>query len=171
MLKNLLVYRLVIVNLLWLLFLGYAQTQGWVERVIAGDHTGIIWICVAFFAYSLWSTAIRAGKVSKCLNALKDKQPLNINPVKFVAKGAHLNELPGWIMLVGLTGNVIGIMLSIESANLGAGDPQQSIVGLLSSMGVAFSATIASGVLALWAMINGQILNTATVCMLEDAKS
>lgn len=170
MLDSLLIYRLLIVNLLGLVMVGYAFWRGWVERIVGGDETGIIWIVVAFFAYFMFSLAVRASKVSASLNALKRGQDVNINPVKFLEKGAHLADLPGWIMLIGLIGNVVGIVLSIDSANIGQGDAASSISSLLGSMDVAFGATIVSGVLGVWADINHRILKTATVLMIADAE-
>jgi hypothetical protein len=164
----LLIYRLIIVNLLGLVLVGYAQANGWIDAVVMADHTGVVWVVIAFFAAFMVSLGIRAGKVSKALNALKRGETLALNREKFIEKAAHLDDMPGWILLIGLIGNVLGIMLSIDNANIGGGDAQSSITGLLGSMDVAFGATIVSGVLGTWADINRRILKTATVCMLAD---
>lgn len=171
MLNHLLVYRLIIVNLLGLVLVGYAQANGWLETVIGADHTGIVWVVIAFFAAFMFSLSVRAAKVSTSLDALKRGEVLDINPTKFLEKAAHLDDMPGWILLIGLIGNVLGIMLSIDHANIGSGDAQASIAGLLGSMDVAFGATILSGVLGIWADINRRILKTATVCMLADLQA
>lgn len=171
MLNNLLVYRLVIVNLIGLLFVGYAATQGWVSRVMLSDHTGIVWLCVLFFLIFMGSLAIRATKVSACLNAIKAGGKVDVNATKFIEKAAHLDDMVGWIMYIGLIGNALGIMLSIAGANLGAAEGgKDGIIELLGSLDVAFGATIVSGALGVWADINRRILKTATVLMLEDAK-
>lgn len=171
MLENLLLYRLIIVNLLGLLLVGYAQFNGWNEAIIAGDHTGIVWIVIAFFVVFQVSLWIRAGKVSRGLNALKRGEVPDIDAAKVAEKGAHLEDMIGWMLLIGLVGNVLGIMLSIDNANLGGGDTAAAIEGLLGSMDVAFGATIVSGVLSVWAGINYRILKTATVCWLADYKT
>lgn len=92
-----------------------------------------------------------------------------LSAAKVLEKGAHLDDMPGWIMLIGLLGNVMGIMLAIDSANLVGDNAKEAIVDLLGSMDVAFSATLASGVLGIWADINRRMLKTATVLMLADA--
>lgn len=171
MLQNLLLYRLVIVNLLGLLLVGYAQVNGWNEAIIAGDHTGVVWVVIGFFAAFQVSLWIRASKVSRGLNKLKRGELPDIDADKVTEKGAHLEDIIGWILLIGLVGNVLGIMLSIDNANLGGSDTAGAIDGLLGSMDVAFGATIVSGVLAVWAGINYRILKTATVCMLADYKA
>lgn len=171
MLNSLLIYRLIIVNLVGCLLVGYAASRGWVERIVFSDHTGIVWVCVAFFAFFLFSLAVRALKVAKNLNSIKRREFVRVNEAKFLAKAAHLDDLPGWIMLIGLIGNVVGIVLSIDSANIGAGDAAGSISNLLGSMDVAFGATIVSGVLGVWAGINARVLKTATILMIEDVKS
>lgn len=169
LLKNLLIYRLLIVNIACLIGLGVAHLNGWVEKIVAGDTTGIIWVVVAFFVAFMISLTNRAFKISGYLNALKDGTVPRLSAAKVLEKGAHLDDMPGWIMLIGLLGNVMGIMLAIDSANLVGDNAKEAIVDLLGSMDVAFSATLASGVLGIWADINRRMLKTATVLMLADA--
>lgn len=169
MLKNLLLYRLLIIDLIAIVLVGYAASQGWVQKVVLADHTGIVWIVILFFGAFNWSLWWRASKVSAALNRLKDGETVEINSTKFMEKSAHLDEMPGWILLIGVIGNVLGIMLSIQAAGLDSGDPQEAIRALLSSMDVAFGATIVSGVLGIWADIQRRVLRTATVLMLQDA--
>lgn len=170
LLANLLLYRLAIVNLLGLLFLGYAQMAGWNQRVIDSDHTGIIWGVVGLFVLFQCSLFVRAAKVTALLNSLKRGDAVSVNGEKFKEKNAHLDEMPGWMMFVGLIGNVVGIMMSIDAAKETLSGADGGITALLASLGVAFSATVASGVLGLWADIQRRILRTATVLMIEDAE-
>lgn len=171
MLNNLLLYRLAIINLAGVAFIAYAHVNGWVSRVVEGDSTGLIWLVVAFFLIFMVSLFRRAVKVSAILNVQKTRPKTGPRDSreKFLEKGAHLDDMPGWIMLIGLLGNVLGIMMAISAANLADGGAE-SITDLLGSMDIAFSATLASGVLGLWADINRRVLKTATVLMLEDAK-
>jgi hypothetical protein len=110
-LDHLILYRILIVNLLGALLIGYAHTQGWIEAVVLADHTGVVWVVIAFFAAFQISLWLRATKIAGGLNALKRGEVLNLNSSKYLAKMEHLEKLPAWIMLLGLIGNVLGIML------------------------------------------------------------
>lgn len=174
MLNNLLVYRLIIVNLLGIVMVGVAVANGWVEQVIRNDTSHLIWAMLLVFLIFLASVANRASKVSHHLNALKAGKAVEINATKFLAKGEHLDDFPTWITLIGLLGNVIGIMVSlgaVSPSDLGnAASTQTAISGLMNGMHIAFSTTIVGCVFALWADVNRRVLKTAAVLMTEDAR-
>lgn len=64
MLRNLLVYRLVLLNALGFAGVAWAFIHGYVGMVFADEKTGIGYALVALFAFGLVSTAIRAWKVA-----------------------------------------------------------------------------------------------------------
>lgn len=175
MLTNLLLYRMTIVNLVWAGLIVLAWHKGWVTEVMSGDTTGLVYVMAGLFVVSIVSTFIRAGKVTSMLNRTKAPgyQPQPINRAKFLAKQAHLDDIPNWLVTLGLLGTVIGVSMSIFGIDhdaLGSADGVKSIsAGLIQGIQVALYTTIVGSVLALWASVNRRILRTATLLMLEDA--
>lgn len=175
MLLNLLVYRLIIVNLIGAVALALAWQRGWITAVIDGDSTGIVYVMAGLFTLFMVSLFIRAGKVSKYLNILKrDGTPRHVNKTKFLEKMAHLEDISEWLVTMGLLGTVIGISIAlfgVDSGSLGSAEGVKKVVaGLISGMQVALYTTIAGSILGLWASINCRILRTAAVVMLEDIR-
>jgi len=176
MLSNLLVYRLLLINLMGIVLLAYAYIEGWVSVVIEGDSTGLVYAMAVLFVAFMVSLSVRAGRVSAQLNAVKrGLKPKPINGAKFLEKMAHLDEIPGWLVVLGLLGTVIGIMISLSGIDqetlLGVDGVKTAVEQLMQGMRVAFCTTIAGSVLGLWCDINRRILKTATVLMLEDQPS
>lgn len=176
MLNNLLLYRIIIVNLIGAGLMAYAAAQGWISTVIAGDSTGLVYAMIGLFVIFIVSLFIRAMKVSQGLNETKFgvRRPGSINGAKFMEKMAHLDDIPNWLVTLGLLGTVIGIMISLtgisQDSLLDADGVKSAITQLMAGMQVAFCTTIAGGVLGLWCDINRRILRTAAVLMLEDSK-
>lgn len=175
MLSNLLIYRLLIINLIGFIGLGWAAWQGWVTYVITGDSSHLVFVMAAMFAVFLVSLFNRARKVSKALNLHRAGKSGGINGTKFLEKNAHLDDFPTWITLIGLLGNVIGVAMALNAIHpsdlANAASTQEAMGRLMGGMHVAFTCTIAGCVLALWAEINRRVLKTATVLMVEDDKA
>ncbi len=173
-LNHLLIYRLALINLMGFVLLALALQRGWIAPVLDGDSTRLVYVMIALFGIFLVSLFIRALKVSHHLNATKrsGSQPRPINKVKFLEKMAHLDEIPEWLVTLGLLGTVIGISIAlfgIDQDALGTPAGVKTVVtGLIAGMQVALYTTIVGGVLGLWASINRRILRTAAVLMLED---
>lgn len=176
MLNFLLLYRLIIVNLIGFVILGFAFSKGWVMPVLDGDSTRLVYVMIALFVVFQVSLFIRAGKISALLNKTKRKAPLPaINGVKFLEKMAHLDEISDWLVTLGLLGTVIGMSIAlfgVDQNSLGSPEGVKAVVtGLIGGMQVALYTTIVGGVLGFWCSINRRILRTAAVVMLEDVKA
>lgn len=176
MLKNLLVYRLLLVNLIGAVLLAVAWQRGLVTEVMTGDSTGLVYVMAALFGLFLVSLFIRAGKVSAILNQTKSPYfiPTRENKTKFLAKQAHLDEIPGWLVTLGLLGTVIGMSMAIfgiDQSSLGSPEGVKKVAsGLIAGMQVALYTTIVGSILGLWASVNRRMLRTATLVMLEDTR-
>jgi uncharacterized membrane protein YuzA (DUF378 family) len=175
LLNNLLIYRLIIVNAIATVLLGVAYYKGWVAIVLEGDSTNLVYAMVGLFAVFMLSLATKAAKVSAHLNRTKTHPSgPKVNATKFLEKMAHLDDIPNWLVTLGLLGTVIGIMISISAidkdAMLTADGVRASVAQLMNGMQVAFCTTIVGGVLALWCDINRRMLKTAAVLMIEDQK-
>src|SRR5690554_1620438 len=115
MLKNLLLLRLTIINAIGFVLLAFAGQKGWIAEMIRGDSTGLVYVMAAVFLWSIVSLFIRAAKVSGYLNASKapNFSPVFVSRVKFMAKQAHLGDVPGVLMTLGLIGTVIGVSMAL----------------------------------------------------------
>jgi hypothetical protein len=174
MLKNLLVYRLVIFNACCIALVVWGAMRGYVQEVVLGDTSRITYVIIALFLAGMWSVGARTLRVSRLLNDIKAKKKVDPDGIKFVAKGEHIDDISGWLVTLGLLGTVIGFIMALtsmdQSALSTASGVQQSIGQLVGGMRVAIFTTLSGGVFGLWLDINRRILKTATVCMLADAK-
>lgn len=169
MLHNLLLYKLVVINLCAMAGLVYAWQLGLVQMVYAADTSYICYAITVLFAVGLLSVFQRALKVSRLLNAIKaDERPF-ISAAKFLAKGDFIADIAQWVAVLGLTGTVVGFIMALNDINVD-GDPKAMVAQLIGGMAVAFYTTLAGGVTGLWLELNNRILRTATACMVEDAK-
>lgn len=177
MLRNLLIYRIIIVNLLGVALLAFAWHKGWITALIEGDSTGISYVIAALFAVGMLSVFWRARKVSAILNITKAPggfSPRAINRAKFTARQSHIAAIASWLGLLGLIGTVVGIGIALNDvdpdAMSTAADMKRVIGTLIQGIRVALYTTIVGSVLGLWLGINYQILRTATVSALEDIR-
>lgn len=169
MLHNLLLYKLVVINLCAAAAVVYAWQHGFVQMVYAADTSYICYAITALFAVGLLSVFQRALKVSHALNAIKTGEHPFINAAKFLAKGDYIADIAQWLAVLGLTGTVVGFIMALNDINVD-GDPKAMVAQLIGGMAVAFYTTLAGGVTGLWLELNNRILKTATACMVEDAK-
>lgn len=174
MLNNLLIYRLLVVNFCGACLVAWATVQGYTMEIIREDTSYISLVIIGLFLAGLYTVSTRAYKVSKNLNALKAGQSIDVNSVKFLAKGEHVNDISNWLVTLGLLGTVIGFIMALASMDQGqmatAAGVQASIGQLVGGMKVAIYTTLVGAFFGLWLDVNRRILATATVLMLEDAK-
>lgn len=169
MLRNLLVYRLILLNAAGGAFVTWAYLQGYIATLFAGETTGIGYGIVALFVVGLVALAQRAYKVSMALNSLKGG--VVVDGSKFTAKNAYIGDIAVWLVTMGLLGNIVGFAVAIEGLDLTGGTDAalQAIGQMLSGMKVAFYTTLIGTALGLWTDINFRILTTATDLFAKDA--
>lgn len=166
---NLLVYRLLIVNVCGAAALAYAYQRGYVGTMYAADSSYICYAITVLFAVGLISVFLRASKVTRALNAIKSGRREPVNAIKFMAKGDFIADIAQWLAVLGLTGTIVGFIQALNGINVN-GDPEAIIAQLISGMAVAFYTTLAGGVTGMWLELCNRILRTASVSMLEDAR-
>lgn len=169
MLRNLLVYRLVLLNALGFAGVAWAFIHGYVGMVFADEKTGIGYALVALFAFGLVSTAIRAWKVSRALNELKAGRW--VDGSKFAIKQAFIGDIATWLVTGGLIGNIVGFAVAVQGLDLSGGqDAAMAAIGqMLGGMKVAFYTTLLGTLLGLWIDVNHRLLSTATDLFMKDA--
>jgi hypothetical protein len=174
MLKNLLLYRLAILNLSGFAFAAWAWQLGYVEAVYTGDKSRITLAITALFAVGLVSAWVRAQKIARLLNLSRQNRGLVVPGAKLLEKAAHLDDIVNWLVTLGLLGTVIGFTMAlsgIDAASLTSPAGVQKVAGqLMAGMRVAINTTIVGAVLGLWLDVNRRMLRTATVSLAEDAR-
>ena len=166
MLNNLLIYRLLILNMIGFAIVAWAYIKGHLEIIFKGDAAILGAIMVAVFLAGLVSLFIRASKVSTALNDLKAGRA--VNPAKFSIKNSHIGYTGVVLATIGLIGILIGMVMAVHGFS--SADAQASADRMAVGMEVAFSATLISLSLALWMGINFQMLKTATSLLMVDAR-
>ena len=174
MLKNLLIYRLVIFNVLCGAGLAWAWQRGFVADMFLRDESRMTYVATALFLLGTLSLFFRSAKVSHALNRIKSGAPVRINAAKFTEKNAHLDDVGDLIVTAGLAGTAIGVVMMLHSFNAESlSDPSKVVetaTMLGNGIGTAFRSTIVSAIAWMAHIVNLRMLKTATVLMLEDSK-
>jgi hypothetical protein len=174
MLRNLLIYRMAIVNILFLAGLAWAWQMGFVADMFVNDRSYMTYAATALFALGTLSCFMRARKVSAILNVMKRGMKPVVNGVKFMEKSAHLDDVGDLIVVIGLTGTAIGVVMMLHSFNAGSlTDPAKVVetASMLSDgVGTAFRSTIVSSIAWACHVVNLRMLKTAQTLMIGDAK-
>lgn len=173
MFKNHLVYRLVISDACGIAALVWAYQQGYLD-FINRDASGISYVILLAFALGKFSLYRRAFKVTAALNAIKAGKSVDINRVKFVAKGSHIDVIGSICVGLGFFGTVVGIIsMLFGNGGITSNGSAESISAIIDQIlaggGIAFITTAVGLLTSLWLEMNMVMLTTATTCMLEDA--
>ncbi len=175
MLKNLLVYRFLLVNLLAVLAGTYAFDRGWLQPLYENDFTYITSIIALLFAASWATTFRRVCRTGQELNGYKETGRWYMaegERSKRWAKVEWLRDVTGWLVGLGLLGTIIGFTYALSGVNelsLGsAGGVSDAIGPLMDGMRVALNTTIAGAIFSTWNDVNQRMLRTAMSCMIAD---
>lgn len=166
MLTNLLMYRLLITNALGACLVVSAWMNGRIDGAFSGDSALFCSLMSVIFIANLFSTFIRASKVSEGLNDIKGG--LTVDPSKFSIKNSHIGHAGMVIVSISLVGNVDGMATALQGF-LSADDHQKAEL-MAVGMAVAFNVTKIGLTLGIWMGINFQILKTATALLIVDAR-
>lgn len=178
MLTNLLLFRFLIVNMIALLGLAIANTQGLIAPLFVNDFTYITSITTALFMIAWGTTLRRVSQVSRGLNRIKRKGAYNSPQYKGTidkmwAKLDWLTDTTAWLVGLGLIGTVVGFryaLSGIDPESLGdARGVQQALGPLMVGMKIALNTTIVGAILSIWNEVNQRMLHTAMTCMIADA--
>ena len=169
MLKNLLIYRMTLLNIIVIAALIAAATQGWTQLVFTSDHSHVTYGIATLFSIGLIGCYTRSFKVATALNNLKnggevDRADIDKMPIKNAYLSTILNSLTG----LGIMGTVIGMYIMSHNVDLASANAAQT---LLSNLGVAFMCTLMGIATTVWLEFNVRILDTATALLVKDANA
>jgi hypothetical protein len=179
-LKNILLYRLLLVNTIIGLWFGFTNFQtSWLTSMFATDTSKVTWLLGAWFVLVLILTLKTAWHTNKASNRLKGNFVWNIakNPPRGMIREKEILWIE-WaaasMFVLGLIGTLLGLGISLAKVNTGALNDPEGIKAiatqLLIGLRVELSATIIGAMVGLWTELNYQILYyvTAQVADRED---
>jgi len=159
-LKNLLFYRLVIFNVLGGCVLIMAYGMGIIDTLLSHDALGVVYGIGGLLSLGVIGSLMRGWKVSQMLNTIKANTKY-VNPTdvrKMPHKNEYIRDMAGWSVLLGLLGNVLGLIVALSGGE----------EALLAGVGTAFGSTAAGILVALWLEINFTMIRTATGLAIEE---
>lgn len=171
MLNNLLIYRVLILNLVAVAALIWAFVNGYVQVLFAGETTGIGYGMVIVFALAMVGFAQRVYKTSIGLNEVKAGRWVDVR--KFKIKSSYLGSVAVWLVTLGLIGNIVGFSHAVEALDLTGGTDAAlaAIGGMVGGMKIAFYTTLIGTGLGLWLAVNNHILAVANALLAIDAEA
>lgn len=172
--KSLLLYRLAVFNFFAAACLFAAWQYGYVEAAFKADTSGISYAIAALLAAGLVLSFWRGAKTSAALDDVHDGVRLGQRTTKMPAKNAHLTAISEWLATLGFFGTALGLIQmawSLRAMDLASADNLSAALSTaFEGYGVALITTAVGLVAATWMQVNALMINTATACLIEDAK-
>jgi hypothetical protein len=192
--RYLLLLRFVLANSLALALVGAAAGQGWITALLTANGSGYSLAIVAVFGVGLFWSARRVVQLSQALNEVKGAAAGAPTPasaylrliqgrdgqsrallasslkLKLAARIAPVRHVANSLVLLGLTGTVIGFIVALSGvspdavSDVAAIGPMVST--LISGMSIALYTTLVGSLLHLWLMVNVRLLEGGTVKLL-----
>jgi biopolymer transport protein ExbB/TolQ len=172
MLKHLLILRLSLVAVAGCVLAIGAHAKGLIVPIFVSDVSYLSYATAALFAAGLVSALVKGAKIGAAVDEYKTAAATAYHrratrartALKMRDKIAHLDDIAGWLQLLGLLGTVIGFYVAIDG--MAAGDTAAVTSGLRTAIGT----TIIGGFLSLWTSINYRIIDTTVATYIEDVR-
>jgi len=176
--------RFAALNLVGLAGLFLVWINGWVDRIVQGDSSGISILIFVLFVIGLIASAWRIDKVTRELDYIRvgkgGRLAAYVNSVtsndrstatralelRLFSRIAFVRHIANTLVLLGLIGTVVGFVMALSNVSAEAVADPNAVAGmvsqLISGMGVALYTTLVGSVLNLWLAANYQLLATGT---------
>lgn len=159
--KNILIYKLVLLNALAIAWLAVTNYQsGWFLKLFHSDTTGINYATAGLFILVFIATATSARKMNTAFNNIVDEPDL-----KWMVRKKHLDWIEraaGWMLFLGLIGTLYGLMISLSGVNTGninSVDGLKTIgVQLITGLRIEISTTLIGAMCSLWTEVNYTVM-------------
>lgn len=162
MLKNLLMYRLLLLNSSLISLMVYFWFKGYVPLVLAGDPTGISLGIIGLFIITGLATVGQAWKVSRDKNAFSEGRLTSKAKAKRAIKLKRIMRAGHIMALLGIIGTVTGFIIAFAGTDMAAmnsaADVSAGVFTMLKGMGVALYTTLVGSVLGGWTDENYHML-------------
>ena len=191
-----LLLRFALVNLVGFALLGAAHMQGWVDKAMASDSTGIVVLIFGLFVVGLVLCGWKIWRASHDLNLIKAYDPLKPSRVsgylsairlrkaesrsitaellklKFSSRIGSVRHIANTLVLLGLIGTVVGFIIALSAVDVNLAADINSVGPMISTliggMSVALYTTMVGAILNIWLMINYRLLLGGTVNLITS---
>jgi MotA/TolQ/ExbB proton channel family len=192
--RYLLLLRFALANSIALALVGAAAGQGWIGALLAADGSIYSVAIVAVFAVGLFWSAQRVAQLSGALNEVKayalDRRapaPAYLRAIerhdgesrailastlrlRLAARISPVRHIANSLVLLGLTGTVIGFIIALSGVHPDAAADVSSIGPMISTlirgMSIALYTTLVGSLLNIWLMVNVRLLESGTIKLL-----
>lgn len=176
--------RFVALNLVGVAGLFLVWMNGWVDRIVRGDSSGISILIFVLFLVGLAASAWRIDKVTRELDNIRlgeggrleaYRTSVRANDrttatraleLRLFSRIAFIRHIANTLVLLGLIGTVVGFVLALSNVSPEVVSDANAVSGMVSQlingMGVALYTTLVGSVLNLWLAANYQLLATGT---------
>lgn len=180
--------RFVALNMVGVAGLFLVWVNGWVNRILVADSSGISVLIFAIFLVGLLASGWRINKVTQELDNLRNgkgslEEGGRLSPyrraletggssatraleLRLFSRIAFIRHLANVLVLLGLVGTVVGFIVALANVNAQSASDVNAIGGIVGSliegMGIALYTTLVGSVLNLWLAANYQLLATGT---------
>ncbi len=185
---HLLLYRFAIVNVVGAALLGFAGARGWIDRLVASDSTGLVFVIFGVFAvglalcgYKLFRTSGEidrlkgGGAASRLARAHAGGSPALMAEAlkaRLFSRIAVIRQFAAALVVLGLIGTVAGFIIALSGVSAeNAGDlaaVRPMLSTLIGGMSVALYTTLEGAVLGLWLTVNHRMLATGTATLYSE---
>jgi hypothetical protein len=159
--KNILIYKLVLLNTLAIAWLSITNYQtDWFGKLVHSDTTGINYATLGLFVLVLLATMFYAFKLNKAFNIIvaEPNRRWMVRKKNF----EWIERAAGWMLFLGLIGTLYGLMISLSGVNTGninSVDGLKTIgVQLISGLRIEISTTLIGAIMAMWTEVNYTIV-------------
>ena len=192
--RYLLLLRFALSNSIGLALVGAAAGQGWISALLSASGSAYSLAIVAVFAVGLFWSGQRVAQLSRSLNEIKtwEVDPYTPAPaylqliegrdaqsrailastlrLRLAARIAPIRHIANSLVLLGLTGTVIGFIIALSGVHPDAAADVSAIGPMISTliegMSIALYTTLVGSLLNVWLMVNVRLLESGTVKLL-----
>ena len=164
-------FYFILINLAGVALVVAAHYQGWINKIVEGDSTHLVFVITAMFLVGFAMCAKHVIYLSGSLR--KDKSlPIDLLKIKYSTKLEIIRYIANSLVFTGLIGTVIGFVIALSGVNpdiVGDIDNIGPMVStLIQGMSVALYTTLVGAIFNLWLMANHRLLLNKTVNIVTD---
>jgi hypothetical protein len=179
--KNILLYRLILINALVLLWMVGTELQfGWFTKLLMADSTYVSWGIMGVFAALSGILLWKAIVTNRDFNVLIATESPTVEQWDSIEMKGSLREAEidwfdrasAWLLFLGLIGTLLGLSMSLDGINTGSlGTPEglkNVAVQMVAGLKTEISATVIGLVFSLWSEMNYVILRQTVIALADE---
>lgn len=157
--KNLLIYKLIILNVLAVVWLATSNFQTkWFQNLFFSDTTKINHFTAGLFGFATLMLLYEALQINRQVNAHLNGGVFESSGDLWVSDIEWLERSAGWMLFLGLIGTLYGLLLSLSAVNTGnlatLEGIKQIAVQMMAGLRIELSTTIIGAIFSFWMEVN-----------------